>query len=53
MFVLYEDGGQFKTGLIKSETDASLQIEAATGKRSKIKRAHCILTFDPPRKNNY
>jgi exoribonuclease-2 len=48
MFVLYEDGGQFKTGLIKSETDASLQIEAATGKRSKIKRAHCILTFDSP-----
>lgn len=48
MFVLYEDGGQFKTGLIKSETEASLQIEAATGKRSKIKRAHCILSFESP-----
>jgi len=48
MFVLYEDGGQFKTGLIKSETEASLQIEAASGKRSKIKRAHCILTFESP-----
>ena len=48
MFVLYEDGGQFKTGLIKSETEASLQIEAASGKRSKIKRAHGILTFETP-----
>ena len=48
MFVLYEDGGNFKAGLIKSETDASLQVEAATGKRSKIKRASCILTFDAP-----
>lgn len=48
MFVLYEDGGSFKAGLIKSETDASLQIEATSGKRSKIKRASCILTFDAP-----
>jgi exoribonuclease-2 len=48
MFVLYEDGGSFKAGLIKSETDASLQVEAASGKRSKIKRANCILTFTAP-----
>ena len=48
MFVLYEDGGSFKTGLIKSETDASLQVESSTGKRSKIKRASCILEFNAP-----
>lgn len=48
MFVLYEDGGDFKAGLIKSETDASLQIEATSGKRSKIKRVSCILTFEAP-----
>lgn len=48
MFVLYEDGGSFKAGLIKSETDASLQVEASTGKRSKIKRASCIMTFEAP-----
>lgn len=48
MFVLYEDGGSFKAGLIKSETDASLQVEASSGKRSKIKRASCILTFEAP-----
>lgn len=48
MFVLYEDGGSFKAAEIKSETEASLQVEASSGKRSKIKRANCILTFDKP-----
>ncbi|UOD50185.1 ribonuclease catalytic domain-containing protein [Orrella daihaiensis] len=48
MFVLYEDSGSFKVGLIKSETDASLQVEASSGKRSKIKRSSCILTFESP-----
>jgi len=48
MFVLYEDGGSFKAAEIKSETEASLHIEASSGKRSKIKRANCILTFDKP-----
>lgn len=48
MFVLYEDGGSFKAGLIKSETEASLQVESPSGKRSKIKRTNCILTFDAP-----
>ena len=48
MFVLYEDSGSFKAGLIKSETETSLQVEASSGKRSKIKRASCIFTFDAP-----
>lgn len=48
MFVLYEDSGSFKAAEIKSETEASLQVEASSGKRSKIKRANCILTFDKP-----
>jgi len=48
MFVLYEEGGSFKTGLIKSETESSLQVEAPSGKRSKIKRASCILEFQAP-----
>lgn len=48
MFVFYEEDGQFKTGRIMSETDASLQVEAATGKRSKIKSDRVYLRFNAP-----
>lgn len=48
MFVLYEESGDFKAATIKSESDASLQVENSAGKRSKIKRTNCILTFDSP-----
>jgi len=48
MYLFYEDGGDFKAGHILSETDASLQVESATGKRSKIKRASALFTFDAP-----
>lgn len=48
MFVFYEEDGQFKTGRVMSETDASLQIEAATGKRSKIKADRVYLRFNAP-----
>jgi len=49
MFVLYEDGGSFKAALVKEESDASLQVESSSGKRSKIKRATCLFTFASPR----
>jgi len=48
MYLFYEDDGDFKAGHILSETDASLQVESATGKRSKIKRANALFTFDSP-----
>ncbi|WP_454692039.1 ribonuclease catalytic domain-containing protein [Achromobacter aloeverae] len=48
MYVFYEDDGAFKAGRIMSETDASLQVEADSGKRSKIKRASTLFTFDKP-----
>ncbi|MFC4278921.1 ribonuclease catalytic domain-containing protein [Achromobacter aloeverae] len=48
MHVFYEDDGAFKAGRILSETDASLQVEADSGKRSKIKRANTLFTFDKP-----
>ena len=48
MYVLFEDDGVFKTGHIMSESDASVQIESSTGKRSKIKRNHCIFNFSSP-----
>lgn len=48
MFVFFEDDGQFKAGHILSETDASLQIESETGKRSKLKRSNTLFTFAAP-----
>lgn len=48
MFVLFEEDGAFKTGHIMSETEATLQVESSSGKRSKIKRANCLFTFASP-----
>ncbi|MBV1775703.1 RNB domain-containing ribonuclease [Burkholderiaceae bacterium DAT-1] len=48
MNVLYEEDGSFKVGSIMSETDASLQVESVSGKRSKIKSANVMLRFDRP-----
>lgn len=48
MHVLYEDDGAFKVATILSESDSSLQIEAPSGKRSKIKRAHVLIRFEQP-----
>ncbi|KCB22697.1 RNB domain-containing ribonuclease [Bordetella hinzii] len=48
MYVFYEDDGSFKAGNILSETDASLQVESESGKRSKIKRANTLFTFASP-----
>lgn len=46
MNVLYEEDGSFKVGTILSEADSSLQVEAVTGKRSKIKAANVLLRFE-------
>ncbi|AWB35157.1 ribonuclease catalytic domain-containing protein [Orrella marina] len=48
MFVLFEEGSQFKAALIREEAPTTLQIESDSGKRSKIKRSNCILTFASP-----
>lgn len=48
MYVFYEDDGSFKAGHILSETDASLQVESESGKRSKIKRANTLFNFAAP-----
>ena len=48
MNALFEDGGKFLAGRIMSETDASLQIELASGKRSKVKAANVLLRFAAP-----
>jgi exoribonuclease-2 len=48
MYVFYEDDGSFKAANILSQADASLQVEAESGKRSKIKRAAALFEFDAP-----
>ena len=46
MNVLYEENGDFKVASVMSETDASLQVEAPHGKRSKIKSSHVLMRFE-------
>jgi len=46
MNVFYEEDGGFKVASVMSETDASLQLESASGKRSKIKAANVLLRFE-------
>lgn len=46
MNLLYEEDGSFKVAAIMSDADTTLQIEAVSGKRSKIKAAQVLLRFD-------
>lgn len=46
--VFYEEDGGFKVGAVLSESEASYQVEAAHGKRSKIKAANVLLKFEAP-----
>ena len=46
MNVLYEEDGNFKVAAIMSESDAALQVESLSGKRSKIKAANVLLRFE-------
>lgn len=44
--VLFEEDGAFRVGTILSEAGASVQVEAAHGKRSKLKANAILLRFD-------
>ncbi|MEO5676203.1 MAG: ribonuclease catalytic domain-containing protein [Usitatibacter sp.] len=44
--VLFEEDGAFRVGTILAEAGASFQIEAAHGKRSKVKATAVLLRFD-------
>jgi exoribonuclease II len=48
MNVLFEDDGQLKAGTLLADHDASVQVEAVSGKRQKIKAAHVLLRFANP-----
>ncbi len=44
--VLFEEDGAFRVGTILAEAGASFQVEAAHGKRSKVKATAILLRFD-------
>lgn len=46
--VLFEEDGAFKAGTVLSDAGTSLQVEHASGKRSKVKTGHVLLKFDSP-----
>ncbi len=48
MHVFFEDDGQLKAGTVLADNDASLQVEAASGKRLKLKAAAVLLRFAEP-----
>ncbi|HTT10139.1 MAG TPA: ribonuclease catalytic domain-containing protein [Burkholderiaceae bacterium] len=46
--LLFEEDGAFKAGAVLSATDASYQVELASGKRSKVKSTNVLLRFEQP-----
>ena len=48
MFVLFEEDGSFRAGIVLADNDSSLQVENTRGKRVKIKRANVLLEFREP-----
>jgi exoribonuclease II len=48
MHAFFEDDGALKAGTILADNDSSLQIEAATGKRLKVKADKVLLRFTSP-----
>ncbi|HCZ13689.1 MAG TPA: ribonuclease II [Candidatus Accumulibacter sp.] len=48
MHVLFEEDGAFRTATVLTDNDSSLQVETASGKRSKIKSANVLLRYGEP-----
>jgi exoribonuclease-2 len=46
--VLYEEEGELKVGTVLSQAPASYQVESPRGRRSKIKTANVLLSFEDP-----
>ncbi|HUN93694.1 MAG TPA: ribonuclease catalytic domain-containing protein [Burkholderiaceae bacterium] len=46
--LLFEEDGAFKAGTVLAATDASYQVELASGKRTKVKSGHVLLRFTQP-----
>ena len=47
-YVFYEEDGSFKAGSVLSDTGGSLQVEAQSGKRTKVKSSGVLLRFNAP-----
>ena len=48
MNVLYEEEGEYKAGAVLSQSPAHYQVESPHGRRSKIKAASVVFTFERP-----
>ena len=48
MQLLYEEDGELKVGAVLGEAPASFQVESPHGRRSKIKAANVLLSFERP-----
>lgn len=48
MNVLFEEDGAFKAGTVLADNNTSLQVELASGKRSKVKATNVLLRFTEP-----
>ena len=48
MHVLYEEEGAVKVGAVLAQAPASFQVESPHGRRSKIKAANVLLSFERP-----
>ncbi|MBC7804053.1 MAG: RNB domain-containing ribonuclease [Candidatus Parcubacteria bacterium] len=48
MNVLYEEEGEYKAGSVLSQSPASFQVESPHGRRTKIKAASIVLSFERP-----
>lgn len=48
MNVFFEEDGNFKVASIMTESQGSMQIESAGGKRSKIKTSNVLMRFEAP-----
>ncbi|MCX5591087.1 ribonuclease catalytic domain-containing protein [Alcaligenes endophyticus] len=48
MYVLFEDSSNFKAEKVFSESDSTMQVESASGKRSKIKKNAVLFHFEQP-----
>jgi len=53
MNVFYEEEGQFKIGTVLADNDASLQVEAPHGRRTKVKAGTVLLRFEQPPLANF
>src|SRR5512138_1827149 len=46
--LLYEEEGELKVGTVLAQAPASFQVESPHGRRSKVKAASVLLSFDEP-----